>query len=189
MKILSLDVSTKTGWALLHDGQLIKYGLIKPPKESLIDGDDFSSNRISKIISFIEILTDEIKEIILTTNPDKIVIEQTNAGVLSSRLIQKLLEWIHYRILIMIVSTTKTYPFYISTSRWRSIIEVKLTKDQKIHNKKVKLKQEKNKVTVKHLAINKINELFNLDFKIKDNDKADAILIGLAFWRLNYGGT
>ena len=32
----------------------------------------------------------------------------------------------------------------------------------------------------KQKSVDKVNELYNLDFKLKDNDKADAILIGLA---------
>jgi len=189
MKILSLDLSTKTGWSALVDGQLIDCGLIKPSKEAILNKDTFDSKVILKVVDFIEKMSLNIRELLILFNPDKVVIEQTNAGVCSSRLTQKLLEWIHYRVLITVVSTLKFYPDYISTSRWRSNLGVVLNKEQRVHNKQVKNGDIKGKITPKHLAVQKVNELYGLDFKIKDNDKADAILMGLAFWRIQNGIT
>lgn len=39
----------------------------------------------------------------------------------------------------------------------------------------------KGKITVKHLAVEHVNAAFNLGFKIKDNDVADAICLKMAF--------
>lgn len=42
------------------------------------------------------------------------------------------------------------------------------------------------KVTNKHLSIHKANELFKLNLQMKDNDLADSLLLGRAYWQGYY---
>ena len=83
---------------------------------------------------------------------------------------------------------------YVNTSDWRKVIGGNLTKADKAMNIKVrKLKKAGNKealkalgvrgkVTKKHVAIRYVNATFGLDLKMKDNDIADAICQGTAYF-------
>ena len=67
----------------------------------------------------------------------------------------------------------------------RAQIKVLGTKKQSVEQVSL-LKQQLNslqlgKVTRKHLAVRKVNELFGLDLILLDNDTADAILLGVAY--------
>ena len=52
-----------------------------------------------------------------------------------------------------------------------------MSKEQKKNNKQ----RIGSKVTLKHVAVRKANQFFQLELKQKDNDIADAILLGVAF--------
>jgi len=58
MTILALDLSTKTGWAILAEGNpnpLIDFGVFEK-SEKLIDFKSFDFKDIKKVLSFIEVL-------------------------------------------------------------------------------------------------------------------------------------
>jgi len=61
MKILGIDPSTSTGWSLLEDGKVIKYGIIKLEKVSI-------GERLLTV-------SKSIKKIIKETKPDLIAVE------------------------------------------------------------------------------------------------------------------
>lgn len=187
MTILALDLSTKTGWAILAEGNpnpLIDFGVFEK-SEKLIDFKSFDFKDIKKVLSFIEVLCKNIIDVFQKYHPSKIIIEQTNSGK-NFGLIQKILEWIHYRVLITSIRLLNgESPVYLATSEWRKIMDLRLTNEQKKHNKDIKSGIEKKKVTVKHLSVQKANELFGLSLKMKDNDKADAILLGTAYLKKN----
>ncbi len=193
MKILSLDLSTKTGWAVIEAIQsdvickelrIIDFDTFQK-SEKLINFEAFEFEDIGKVLSFIESLCINITNVFHKHSPKAIIIEQTNSGKYFG-LIQKILEWIHYRVLITSLRLLDGKPpIYLASSEWRKIMDLRLTKEQKKHNKDIKSGIEKKKVTVKHLAVQKANELFNLNLKMKDNDKADAILLGTAYLKKN----
>jgi hypothetical protein len=121
-------------------------------------------------------MRNEIAKLVLNSEPDKIIIEQTNQG--SFRTDQKQLEFIHCLTLDWIMATPwapKTE--YVDTSRWRSRLEIKLSKDQRKHNKAVKSKEARGKVTPKHLAVAWVNEKYKLELLKKDHDIADAVCL------------
>lgn len=170
MKVLGLDVSTKTGYAVMEDGALVDYGLLKAP---VIGDDGYSLIETSqKMASF-------VSEVVIKHNPDFIVIEQTNPGRFR---VQKLLEFIHMAILLDLKNKNQNLKVnYMDTSQWRSAIKLRLSSDQRKHNKKVKNKQAKGKVTAKHLSVQWVNLHFDKKFKVKDNDICDAICLAYAF--------
>ncbi len=171
MKVLGLDLSTKSGYAVIEDGELKEHGLAKArvlePLDTLED-----YNQISKADSVAE----QLKAVILAVKPDFIYIEQTNGG--RFRTSQKQLEFIHYSVLAMIKKEYAASAVrYVDTSRWRTVLNIRLSKDQRKHNKLVKSKSARGKITPKHLAVKWANESFKMELKLKDNDIADAIAV------------
>lgn len=171
MKILGLDVSSKTGFAVLDDGKLVETGLLKSPAIELPDVEaDFSA------LARAEVMCEKIAKLIIKYRPDAIAIEQTNAG--KFRTSQKLLEFTHCLTIRWINGQDMTKRVrYIDTSKWRSGLGIKLTKEQRTHNKAVKAKTARGKVTPKHLAVAWANKTYTLDLLQKDHDIADAIAL------------
>lgn len=173
MRILGLDMSTKTGYAVLDNGTLVDKGLItadSKPTDGFLKGlvEDYTflsdahwiSTRIAKLIGGI----------------DYIYIEQTNIG--KNRTSQKQLEFVHCMVLnnlrkLSVADRVR----YVDTSAWRSELKVRMTKDDTKHNKLVKAKKIRGKITTKHLAVRWANETYGLDLLLKDNDIADAIAV------------
>ncbi len=129
-----------------------------------------------------------IMDLIVKLNPDEIVIEETNKG--KNRYTQKILEFTHKAVLIELSGCSFKLS-YISTSIWRNKLGQKASKEDIKNNKLVNKanregKSKKSlgltgKITPKHRAIRHVNETFNLNLKMKDNDKADAICLGEAY--------
>lgn len=192
MLILSLDISTKTGWSLVSKSSSIdaepsieKYGRIESEKSV----DELGPYPFSYIY-LADCLSRDICNLIINYMPDFIVIEETNKG--KNRYSQKMLEFIHCKLLDRLIDTKFSFStVYVNTSDWRKALGIYLTKDDKKNNSKVnkakrqgKSKKElglKGKVTRKHIAVRYINDRFGLTFKQKDNDVAEAICIGLAY--------
>lgn len=173
MKVLGLDISTKTGYAILQDGVLVDSGCMTKPTVSIGKlgyAEDFTAWAVASQVAALIMSTVE------SNNPDLIVIEQTNLG--RSRSAQKQLEFIHCQVLDKIFHFgISTRVKYVDTSQWRSLLQIKLSKDQRKHNKAVKGKTARGKVTPKHLAVAWVNEKFGLDLLKKDHDEADAICL------------
>lgn len=181
MRVLGLDMSTKTGYAILESGTLIKSGLISKEITSS------SRSTQGRVIDYVFLdMADEIAEGVrqyLNPSIDFIYIEQTNQG--RNRTSQKQLEFIHSAVL----RTIKTSGYadkvrYVDSSAWRSILSIKLTKLDSQKNKLVKQKKERGKITSKHLVVRWVNEKYNLSLLLKDNDEADAIAV--ATYGFNY---
>ena len=193
MLILALDISTNTGYALLQsDGAYpVLYGNIWNDEPVHSFGEyPWSYLRAAESIA------KKISGLAVQHNPDKIVIEETNKS--KARYTQKILEFIHCSVLKEFAGTKfEGNIAYISTSIWRRQVGIELTKEQKKANAKLskakskaggKLTYEqkktlglKGKTTKKHVAVISVNERFDLKLKQKDNDIAEAILLGLAY--------
>lgn len=192
-RVLSLDISTKTGWSLLISGDelvLESYGQV--PQIHTPDGAypetfvDWAYDCYAKIV-----------EIIDQTAPDVLVIEETSAG---SKAIytQKILEWIHF-LVAKLVKETKIKTIYLMTEQWRRETGCKMSKEESKHNKSVRAYKAKNKtkiaydesgkrigkLTRKHINIRRANEVFGHFFKEplrkKDEDTADSLLLGYCY--------
>ena len=127
MKILALDLSTKTGWSYLLDGKIISYGLVV----SKIEGDETSSNYPQNYIDMAKHLANQLKDIYYRIEPDFVVIEETNKG--KNRFSQKCLEFIHYAV----NDVLKIKVHYVDTSEWRHLLDISLSKDDRSANKEV----------------------------------------------------
>ena len=238
MKILSLDLSTKTGWAVLEHPALLGYGLIQVSTEQFLDKYPVNYIKCAKMIA------QRIEKIVEQFKPTDIAIEETNqGGKRVSRYSQKQLEYIHFAVADMLLARG-VLPKYVNSRSWQSIVGTALSKDQRQHNKALNEEKDKAKaklkelceqaiqqqfqrkldacetptqskaimkearqafktlyksecrkiriqslsgvvgrVTSKHLSVQKANEMFKLDLLQKDNDVADAILLGVGYWK------
>lgn len=194
MRILGLDISGSTGWAILDNtgGQqsLGDYGLIQLNRGIT----DFGPYPFCTLLAAEQVADDITKLIALRRNDfDVIVIEQTNLG--KNRESQRFLEFLHCLVLLK----NKKMPIvYINTRDWRKTLKIQLTNEDKKSNREVreakriatqlgtkvdytKLKA-RGKIGKKHLAIRYANNVFGLNLKMKHNDIADAICLCSAYF-------
>ena len=185
MRVLGLDLSTHTGWAVLDsEGGLLAYGT-----EDFI-ADDVPENIVAdyRAIRFAEQAGSFVIGLVEKYNPNVIEIEQVNGSKFRSS--QRVLEFVHCLVLIALRPFQEKV-HYVDTSAWRSLLGIKLTPEQRKHNKaissrKCALKKEgkqlhskkgDGKITWKHLSVEWANKTFSLDLQLKDNDAADALAL------------
>lgn len=178
MKILGLDLSSKPGYALMEEGRLINHGTLfnlkskLTPSPAAVHLPDYALQDLAWLVA------SNIRGLLLDNQPDLIFIEQSNQG--SGMSSMKGQEFIHFAVLDAIRKLScdlKTH--YVYSSSWRSACGIKMTKEQRAHNKLVKTKQARGKIRSKHLAVQWANEKFGLSLLMKDEDAADAI--GIAY--------
>jgi hypothetical protein len=190
MKVLALDVSTKTGWAVFTDGKLGEYGLIKNPQKIQEYG-----KYPWCYLNATEAMAQQLLVLAQKEQPDIIVIEETNGS--RSRYTQKVLEFLHCNLLVRLADGFNGRVFYVNSSEWRKTIGMAMSKEDKKANHKLHVEKclaatvgrkmdkaklgIKGKITKKHLSVRWVNETYGLDFRIKDNDIADAICLGSAY--------
>lgn len=194
MLLLGLDISTKTGYALIESSSsvgedLLELGLLTVPDQ---DG-PYPYTYIRRSHQMAE----KILAIVDAKQPKLAVIEETNPA--RNAYGQKLLEWIHF--LVVEGLSHRNIPIvYLRTGIWRQKLEAKLTPEDRKTNQKLNRLKEKaggdaetlralkkengirGKVSRKAPALRIVNELYpTLGLKAKDNDKADALCLCLAY--------
>lgn len=190
MIVLSLDISSKTGWAVLNfttEPVLLSFGRLAKTSEP-------EGKYPENYLQWAKTTADDIIRKIKDTKPDTIVIEETSKGSKNAKS-QKILEWVHFMVATYIVENGLNAE-YLMTGEWRGLVSASMTKDEKKQNKEVKkshdagqkvVKNEKGKrigrVTKKHVNIRRANEMFGLALKRSNEDEADAILLGAALFR------
>lgn len=184
-RVCALDVSTKTGWSLYVDGDLAGSGQLEQ-----IHSDDFNVNKDPQtrpnyphnIVDTAEAVVRAISKLLCELGElgpiHRVVIENTNKG--KNRHTQRMLEWIHLELVRYLRQACLPFT-YMDSSEWRGIVEMRLSKEDKKNNRDVSAKKKRGRVTKKHLAVRMVEERFGLKLKMKDNDRADAILLGLAY--------
>lgn len=199
-RVLSLDMSTKTGWAFCESTQsgivLIENGQI--PKISEPAG-KYPEN----YVDWAHMVFTKILELINRFNPDVLVIEETAAGSKNS-FSQKILEFIHF-LLASHIKTYKMKAVYYLTEQWRRETGCQMSKEESKRNKEVReykkkvLKDTGTKTTVaydiegkriglvnrKHVNVRRANEVFGSFLKEplrkKDEDTADSLLLNYCY--------
>jgi hypothetical protein len=179
-KLLALDISTNTGWALFDSNptSLVAHGLLE------VSVEDFNVNNKPETRSIYprnikdaaDAMALQIYNLCRGYEPSIIVIENTVRG--RNRNTQRLLEWIHKSVYDLLGSEFRV--LYLDPSQWRKILELRLSKDDKDHNAQVKKGATRGKLTQKHLSVRRVNDKYNLMLKLQDNDIADAINLGEA---------
>lgn len=192
-RVLSLDVSTKTGWALLVSNQesysLEAWGAVPKTSEP---GGRYPNNYVDWAYQCFG----AIVKLIDDHRPNVLVIEETASG--SKNLYsQKILEYTHF-LIAKLIRDTGIKAIYLMTEEWRRLTGCQMSKEESKHNKEVKKFKDKNKTNIaydangkrigkltrKHINIRRANELFGSYFKTplkkKDEDLADALLLAYA---------
>lgn len=176
-QVLALDISSVTGVAFFENGRLLTQYQIKISNK--FNKLDYPTNTYpwarevaNKLFNDIVLPSYEINSSI------EVVIEQTNLG--RNRISQAFLEAIH-AYLYELLTHKGIQPKYMSSSEWRALVGLQLSQEDKKKNKLLKQNKGRGKVTKKHLAIRLTKELFGLDLLVKENNIADACLLGWAF--------
>lgn len=185
--VLSLDMSSHTGWCVLKDKKLIKFGLLEIPNPNPkgkfpINIYEWAEKNILGVIELIK------------NNPtDIIVIERTNLG--RQRDSQSFLEYSHCLLWQQLRGLDLTSKIeYIDSTQWRKLIGLKMTDKDKENNKLITKSKQKvvkvnniriGRINKKHLVVRWANETFKQEFKLKHNDIADSIGVGTAYFLKN----
>lgn len=190
MRILGLDIATRTGFGLLRDGVPEVYGA----RESSVEPDSKYPFDVAQLARGIAV---QALSIIRDHRPDLIVVEDTNIGGRAGRRSQKVLEFAHAYFLEE-VATLGIRVVYVSTSEWRRALGLILSKADKEQNKKLsrvksaakksgtKLTEAKKaagiagRITIKHAAVNYVNQRFDISLRKGQDDEADALCLCLA---------
>lgn len=197
MKILTLDISSKTGWAVLvgEPGPDAKPEIIAKGRTTLQDlgfvNVAAAGDYPWSFITVAHMIAEAVDRFYREHQPDVIVIEDTSES--RNRYAQKLLEFIHCIVLQKFAGLRRDLIVYVPVGYWRSALELRLSKDDKKNNAAIsKAKKEgvakkdlglKGKVTKKHLALRFVDLHYGLKLKVKDNDIADAICLGVGYLR------
>lgn len=183
MRVLAIDLSTKSGWALFEEGRLVDSGALTrvPVEEFNVNQDpQLQPSYPYNLISAANAVANLVISLVDAVRPDEIVVENSVKG--RNRHTQRLIEWLHLRMLQALGARGVRY---MDPSEWRRIVEMRLSKDDKKNNRAVSDGKKRGRVTRKHLSVRMVNERFSSEIghrlKLKDNDQADAILLGLAY--------
>ncbi|MDE2103616.1 MAG: hypothetical protein KGL39_40635 [Patescibacteria group bacterium] len=201
MRILGLDISTKTGWALVDyeagkEPRLLSSGVIRLSGPVV----GYAGGKYPwSYLGAADVESADIMGLIREQLPDVVVIEEVNLG--RSRYAQRILEFIHCQFLMalraMVSDDGALNVVYVSSSVWRQCLGLKLTSAQRRDNARLsRAKAEasasgtrlnkkalglRGKVTKKHLALAYANQRYGLQLRVKDNDIADAICLATAY--------
>jgi Holliday junction resolvasome RuvABC endonuclease subunit len=193
-RVLSLDMSTKTGWALIVSSpsgvELEEYGKVQQisEPEGAYPGNfvDWAYKVFGEIVKLVDRLA-----------PDVLVIEETAAGSKSIHS-QKILEYIHF-LVAKFIRDTGIRAIYLMTEQWRRETGCQMTKEELKHNKEVRKYKDKNdtkiaynkdgkrigKIGRKHVNIRRANEIFGKYLptllRKKDEDTADALMLAYCY--------
>lgn len=194
-RILALDMSTKTGWAVVdvYEGkfELVECGTLTKISEP--EG-EYPIN----YLHWSGACFNSIEELIYKYKPDEYVIEETAKGS-KNNMSQKIVEFIHYELALFFRDGGDKPKTYYLTEEWRRICGCKMNDAEKKQNANVR-KQRKKGIKVakndegkrigivgkKHVNVRRANEVYNLDLILKDEDRADALLLAHALYLEKY---
>jgi Holliday junction resolvasome RuvABC endonuclease subunit len=193
--LLSLDMSTTcTGWSIfdIDSKSLLHYGTIKPSTK-------YQGRPISKLTYPLQQLckmldiADQIRHLISTHEPSEIVIEEITGS--KNRHGQKVLDGLHWIVLYHIQEDIPRVRYFdvSGSAGWRTVLGIKLSEQDKVHNKEAKklnkiIGRGEKKIAIldaKDLACRYANSHFGTSLDVQeresDGDIADSVSMGSAF--------
>jgi Holliday junction resolvasome RuvABC endonuclease subunit len=194
-RVLSLDISTKTGYCLAivsSDGMILEdYGQL--PKISCPDEESYPGS----YVGWAYLCYGEIERLIEQYRPDVLVIEETTRS--KNSFSQKILEFLHF-LVARFIRETGIKNVYYQTGEWRKEVGSHMNLEEKQRNKEVREYKKKNKTKIaydingkrigmigkKHVTIRLVNETFKdqlkQPLKRKDEDTADAVSLNFCYY-------
>jgi len=177
IKVLALDLSSSsTGFAILDGGVLKETGVILPERYPNYTKDRYPKRTIKNCQSICR----SIKDLVVRNDFDKIVIEEVNSGGISGVIQQKTMAGLHFLLLSNLMEYIDIIEF-ITCSTWRKTLDIRLSVEDKAHNKSCKNKRDK--IGWKHLSLRWVEENYP-NRTVSSHDIADAICIVVAHNRL-----
>lgn len=204
-KLLSLDISTHTGWSYFEDGKLVKFGKydieVEGYKAEIKSYKDYPKIYPSNFVKAANDQLVEVKKLLEEFSPDLVVIEETNKS--RQRFSQKILEWTHFVVVSYLLETKQQF-VYLTTACWRRQVRCYLKEwpEYKKWNSKVGRAKQKavptkagakvakiegkivSSIDQKKLSVILANQHYGLDLPLSENDIADSINLGRATWEL-----
>ena len=194
-KVLALDLSTKSGWAVgtieNNELTLIDYGKIEKISEP-------NEKYPGSYVTWSYQCFGKVIELIEQYAPEVLIIEET-AGGSKSAYSQKILEFIQF-LVARFIKETGIKSVYYQTETWRRIVGCKMTTQEKEHNKLLKSLKKQNsdirvfkdsngkrmgKIGRKHVNVRVANEWYGKVLRepliLANEDQADALLLLKAY--------
>lgn len=185
MVLIGIDLSSKTGYAVLNDGKLMTYGLLTVELKNfnVNNNPNLQPEYPWNIIDAAIKQADQVIRVILDSGADHVALENTTKG--RNRHTQRILEFLHYALLIKFRENGIKFT-YLDPSQWRGELEIRLSiEDKKKHKDIKKGIIKRGKITKKHLSVRAANTMYGLKLLQKDNDIADAIGLATALYKIN----
>lgn len=193
-RVLGLDLSTKTGYALINssdEGMVLEdYGQV--PKIECPDEEPYPGS----YITWAYMCYYKVEELIEKYQPDALVVEEVTKS--KNPFSQKILDYLHF-LVGKYIQETGIKNVYLQTGEWRSEVGSYMNAAEKKRNKEVREYKKKNKTNIaydingkrigvigkKHVTIRLVNDSFKdqlrAPLKRKDEDSADAISLTWAY--------
>lgn len=196
MYVVSIDLSTKPGYAVFFNGKLQSSGTLFADKKT----GDFGSYPYNYMYlaqhTVNKIMEQVIKPILHSDHRPLVVLEETTAS--SQNYSQKILEFIHLALL-QVLRIYYIEVRYIRDGAWKRLVGATQSKEERNHNARLsrykkkhnkvigKLKDKEGKLKrarkldAKDYALRALRDIYNLDFNREQEDECDAILIATAY--------
>lgn len=197
MNVISLDISTKPGWAIFYDKKLSGFGTLWADKVA----EDFGPYPVNYIKLAEHVAERLYKEVILPAKEFlkgadvHFVIEETTTS--QNNYSQKKIEFVHYALVANYLRNEKVW--YVRDGQWKGVVGARLNEEERKLNKQIKEYKEENKSKLakldlgdgklrvvgkrkaQHAYMRAFSEQFGIALDIKHEDAAAACLMGLAF--------
>ena len=146
MKVLAIDLSTHTGYAVFVDGKLSGQGLYEIKNLPEAYGNTYPLNYLECVENYVF----GLHELVRFHAPDTIVIEETTQG--RETYSEKLLHFIHHQFLRSLASRNDQGDLYLAynvvylrTGEWRKTVELRMSKEDQKGNLKRNIEKAKTK--------------------------------------------
>lgn len=194
MRVLSLDLSTKPGWAYFEDKKLHELGTLHVEKKPADEGDwPYRTGYPWDYIKQARDVVNAINTLFFQFTPDVIVIEETTGS--SNNYSQKILEFIHHDLIMLLsMGSSRIEVKYVRTGVWRNIVGAKQSDEERKWNAKIARIKKKTgkrlakidgkvvrKLDRKDYALRAFEDIFGEKLEYKMNDACDAALVGWAY--------
>jgi hypothetical protein len=210
---ISLDLSTKPGWAIFKREENIYKAEKDLTWERVDSGTLFPDKEISDFgtypenyVEYSKYIIDRLLDFIASKQSENglnvdwdtmiFIVEETTPG--RNNYAQRILEFLHFYLIESLMKYNSKI-VYLRTGSWKSIVSAKQTKEEQKKNAKIaRIKKKTGKklakdesgkvmgrITRKHVSVRVANQTFGLNLILKNEDEADALNMAQAYLNMN----